>query len=464
MLGHTGAAAGLASIVKTSLCLSRGIIPAFPRAKGPPPPEGESAGFQFPACARPWPPPADAGPRRAVAAAMTSDGNCMHVVLERCEPPPAVVSRSPRPEALDPDHAPGVGGRNPIRVPVAGNPIVLPGPPRAALPIRAPQAAAAGREITGFPPAGKHRGEPGIRLRGDRQSARRLPRPFRRHDPPLRRGAHAPGPAARPGSTARARFPARRGPGLHPRAVPRIRPRVCRRVLGPEFAEADAFPTRVRLPDEPLMLVDRILRSRASRCRLTHGRVVTEHDVRPGAWYLDCGRIPTCIAVEAGQADLFLSGYLGIDLQTRGRAVYRLLDATVDLPPRPAAARARSSATTSASTVSSARATPGCSASASRARSNGEPLLTMTRRLRRVLHHARSWPPARGSCAPTLDLQPRRASSPADWDGPRRRSASRAIPTTQLDACGRATWPAASAPAFAGLPLREAADACPAAG
>ena len=31
------------------------------------------------------------------------------------------------------------------------------------------------------------------------------------------------------------------------------------RVLGPDFAEIDRFPTRVRLPDEPLMLVDRIV-------------------------------------------------------------------------------------------------------------------------------------------------------------------------------------------------------------
>jgi len=35
------------------------------------------------------------------------------------------------------------------------------------------------------------------------------------------------------------------------------------------------------------------------------------------------------VCVEAGQADLFLSGYLGIDFQTRGLAVYRLLDAVV---------------------------------------------------------------------------------------------------------------------------------------
>jgi acyl transferase domain-containing protein/3-hydroxymyristoyl/3-hydroxydecanoyl-(acyl carrier protein) dehydratase len=100
-------------------------------------------------------------------------------------------------------------------------------------------------------------------------------------------------------------------------------------VLGPPFAEIDSFPTRVRLPDEPLMLVDRILTIEGEPLSLSSGRVVTEHDVLSGAWYLDNGRIPMCLAVESGQADLFLSGYLGIDLRTRGLAVYRLLDAVV---------------------------------------------------------------------------------------------------------------------------------------
>ena len=100
-------------------------------------------------------------------------------------------------------------------------------------------------------------------------------------------------------------------------------------VLGPTFAAVDDFPTRVRLPDEPLMLVDRILDVDATPGAMTSGRIVTEHDVLHDKWYLDAGRIPTCVAVEAGQADLFLSGYLGIDTQTRGLAVYRLLDATV---------------------------------------------------------------------------------------------------------------------------------------
>lgn len=100
-------------------------------------------------------------------------------------------------------------------------------------------------------------------------------------------------------------------------------------VLGPQFDPIDDLPSRVRLPDEPLMLVDRITAIDAEPLSMQPGRLVTEHDIVPGAWYLDADRIPTCIAIEAGQADLFLSAYLGIDLETQGNAVYRLLDAAV---------------------------------------------------------------------------------------------------------------------------------------
>ena len=100
-------------------------------------------------------------------------------------------------------------------------------------------------------------------------------------------------------------------------------------VLGPEFAAVDTYPARVRLPDEPLMLVDRILSVDGQKASLGPGRVVTEHDVAPGAWYLDGGHAPVCISVEAGQADLFLCAYLGIDLQAKGLRTYRLLDASV---------------------------------------------------------------------------------------------------------------------------------------
>ena len=101
------------------------------------------------------------------------------------------------------------------------------------------------------------------------------------------------------------------------------------KVLGPEFAVVDTHNVRVRLPDEPLMLVDRILSVQGEKRSMGTGRVVTEHDVLPDAWYLDGGRAPVCISVEAGQADLFLCSYLGIDHAVKGKRSYRLLDARV---------------------------------------------------------------------------------------------------------------------------------------
>ncbi|MGD2272693.1 MAG: hypothetical protein PVI06_20015, partial [Desulfobacterales bacterium] len=100
-------------------------------------------------------------------------------------------------------------------------------------------------------------------------------------------------------------------------------------VLGPDYAVVDSYKVRVRLPDEPLMLVDRILSIEGRRRSLGSGRIVTEHDVRPGAWYLDGDRAPVSISVEAGQADLFLCAYLGIDFAVKGLRTYRLLDASV---------------------------------------------------------------------------------------------------------------------------------------
>ncbi len=101
------------------------------------------------------------------------------------------------------------------------------------------------------------------------------------------------------------------------------------KVLGPEFAMVDTHNVRVRLPDEPLMLVDRIISVEGEKRSMGTGRVVTEHDVALDAWYLDGGRAPVCISVEAGQADLFLSSYLGIDHAVKGKRSYRLLDAKV---------------------------------------------------------------------------------------------------------------------------------------
>jgi 3-hydroxymyristoyl/3-hydroxydecanoyl-(acyl carrier protein) dehydratase len=101
------------------------------------------------------------------------------------------------------------------------------------------------------------------------------------------------------------------------------------KVLGKAFDIIDTYPVRVRLPAEPLMLVDRIMEIRGEMLSLTSGSIVTQHDVKEGAWYLDGGKAPVSISIEAGQADLFLCAWLGIDHVVKGKRKYRLLDARV---------------------------------------------------------------------------------------------------------------------------------------
>ncbi|MDA3915521.1 MAG: beta-ketoacyl synthase N-terminal-like domain-containing protein [Deltaproteobacteria bacterium] len=100
-------------------------------------------------------------------------------------------------------------------------------------------------------------------------------------------------------------------------------------VLGKDFEIIDTYPVRVRLPDEPLMLVDRIMDIQGEKLSLTSGKIITQHDVKKDIWYLDGNKAPVSITIEAGQADLFLCTWLGIDHVVKGKRKYRLLDAKV---------------------------------------------------------------------------------------------------------------------------------------
>ena len=101
------------------------------------------------------------------------------------------------------------------------------------------------------------------------------------------------------------------------------------KVLGKQFDIIDSYDVRVRLPDEPLMLVDRIISVKGTKCSMKAGKIITEHDVYKDAWYLDGQKMPVSLTIEAGQADLFLCSYLGIDHIVKGKRSYRLLDAFV---------------------------------------------------------------------------------------------------------------------------------------
>ncbi|MFF9689624.1 beta-ketoacyl synthase N-terminal-like domain-containing protein [Streptomyces sp. NPDC014623] len=104
-------------------------------------------------------------------------------------------------------------------------------------------------------------------------------------------------------------------------------------LLGPRFAAQDAYELQTRMPGPPMLLADRVTGIDAVPAALAElgeehatGTIRTETDVRLDSWYLDpAGRMPAGLMIEAGQADLLLISWLGIDLLNRGERVYRLL-------------------------------------------------------------------------------------------------------------------------------------------
>jgi len=96
-------------------------------------------------------------------------------------------------------------------------------------------------------------------------------------------------------------------------------------IFGPAFTDQDALHRRVRMPEPPLLLADRVVRLEAEPLSMGTGTVWTETDITPAAWYLHDNRIPAGIMIEAGQADLLLVSWLGVDALNRGERVYRLL-------------------------------------------------------------------------------------------------------------------------------------------
>lgn len=107
-------------------------------------------------------------------------------------------------------------------------------------------------------------------------------------------------------------------------------------VFGEDYAIIDTYSRRVRLPMPPYLLVSRVTQLDAQKGSFKPSAITTEYDILDRAWYSVDGQVPLCVAVESGQCDLLLISYLGIDFENKGGLVYRLLDCTLtfldDLP------------------------------------------------------------------------------------------------------------------------------------
>lgn len=108
-------------------------------------------------------------------------------------------------------------------------------------------------------------------------------------------------------------------------------------LFGPKFAGQDAYEVQTRMPGPPMLLADRVTGIDAVPAALAElgpehatGTIRTETDVCLDSWYLDsAGRMPAGLMIEAGQADLLLISWLGVDLLNRGARAYRLLGCEV---------------------------------------------------------------------------------------------------------------------------------------
>ena len=319
-IGHTGAAAGLASVVKTSLCLHKKIIPQLINFEKPVENIREKNLFYIPLKSEKWQKSKDRA-RCACSAAMTIDGDCMHIILDEADK---------QVECLSVPKNRNDKSRNQITLMVGG----LPASP--CLPVQNNMTSNIENPLIDSELIDKI--TKNIQATGDVHKnflqfsydlTKSYGQVFRlQTDLMLSIGTR------KQNEEVQICVPAQEHENGE---EPMFSREMCMefaigsaaKVLGPEFQIVDTHKARVRLPDEPLMLVDRIISVQGKKCSMGPGKIVTEHDVLPDAWYLDGGRAPVCISVEAGQADLFLCSYLGIDLAVKGKRTYRLLDAVV---------------------------------------------------------------------------------------------------------------------------------------
>lgn len=96
-------------------------------------------------------------------------------------------------------------------------------------------------------------------------------------------------------------------------------------IFGASFAAQDGFQRQVRMPRPPLLLADRVTALNAEPMSMGKGSITTQTDIGAEPWYLHQDRMPGGVMVEAGQADLMLISWLGVDRFNRSERVYRLL-------------------------------------------------------------------------------------------------------------------------------------------
>jgi acyl transferase domain-containing protein/3-hydroxymyristoyl/3-hydroxydecanoyl-(acyl carrier protein) dehydratase len=101
------------------------------------------------------------------------------------------------------------------------------------------------------------------------------------------------------------------------------------KVLGPKYAEADTYPTRLRMPLPPYLFVNRVTDIDVTFGELKPSMIEVEHDFPEDAWYAYKGIVPYSILNEASQCGILLLSIMGVDVLFKGKMLFRAIGSTV---------------------------------------------------------------------------------------------------------------------------------------
>jgi PfaB family protein len=101
------------------------------------------------------------------------------------------------------------------------------------------------------------------------------------------------------------------------------------KILGPQYAEADTYPTRIRMPLPPFLFVNRVTDIDVTFGELKPSMIEVEHDFPKDAWYAYKGMVPFSILTEASHCGILLLSIMGVDILFKGKMLFRAIGSTV---------------------------------------------------------------------------------------------------------------------------------------
>lgn len=97
-------------------------------------------------------------------------------------------------------------------------------------------------------------------------------------------------------------------------------------VLGPDYAVADQYPVRTRMPSWPYMFVSRILSCSAEYGQLKPCEIHWEYDISMDDWFIVKGQVPSFVSLESSHAMIVAFTLIGCDEMFQGQHSYRAVN------------------------------------------------------------------------------------------------------------------------------------------